>query len=196
MTTEPTTKLAIVTQIHQIIEASVEKKPFMMLFAVNLSVTILEALEYGEISEIWSKLIQIYVHLSESGNPRIRNGGVYGLNLVSRKSPPGVLGQSEISHIMQILSNAFSSPFEDEDDMYYVNHCKDNVISALGNLLKCYSTQFPDILNKSIFGYWLSNLPLNTDKSEGDKQQEILIEILSQNPILLIRDAKDLKVVL
>lgn len=66
-------------------------------------------------------------------------------------------------------------PFEEPIDKFYVNHCKDNTISALGTLLKIYSKKVPQILNEEVFNHWLNNLPLNHDKSEGKKQQLFLI---------------------
>lgn len=60
-------------------------------------------------------------------------------------------------------------------------------------LLKFYSSDFPELLNSSVFGYWFENLPLNTDKTEGNNQQEFLIELLLHNPSIIIKEAKDLK---
>jgi hypothetical protein len=43
-----------------------------------------------------------------------------------------------------------------------------------------------------VYNFWLSNLPLNTDKIEGDEQQLVLMEFLRNSPGLLIKDRKDL----
>ncbi len=83
----------------------------MSLYCLNLSVTILQNLSYIEISQIWSKLIEIYVHFSQHPNARIRNGGIYGLNLIFNKTPKGILGKEEISKMLHYLSSSFTLPF-------------------------------------------------------------------------------------
>ena len=63
-------------------------------------------------------------------------------------------------------------------------------------LLKHRTGNYPEILNKNVFDYWLSHLPLNTDLEEGDKQQSFLLEILNHDPTFLIKEAQHLKQVL
>jgi hypothetical protein len=41
----------------------------------------------------------------------------------------------------------------------------------------------------------MSYLPLNTDKIEGNTQHEFLLDILTKNPSILIKDVNDLKLV-
>ena len=60
-------------------------------------------------------------------------------------------------------------------------------MAALGVLLKHYAGKYPEVLHQDIFTKWLSELPLNTDKIEGDKQQEFLLEILTHDPSILIK---------
>lgn len=52
-----------------------------------------------------------------------------------------------------------------------VEHCNDNVVSALGKLLKFWGPTYPLLLNQNIYKKWCSSLPLNFDKEEGDIQQ-------------------------
>ena len=54
------------------------------------------------------------------------------------------------------------------DYAFYVKHCKDNVISALGIFLKNHGAFHPTLLNDEVYKIWLSNMPLNTDKKEGN----------------------------
>jgi hypothetical protein len=56
----------------------------------------------------------------------------------------------------------------DSDHAFYIKHCKDNVISALGILLKNHGAFHPTLLNDLVYKFWLTNLPLNADKKEGN----------------------------
>ena len=120
MITEFSVKMALVSKVQTIILECLTKNNFMILFAINLSVTILEPLEYGELSPIWNKFIEIYLHFCKHENARIRNGAVYGLNLIVKKSPPGVLKQEEISFILHSISNSYTDAFEEESDSFYI----------------------------------------------------------------------------
>ena len=66
------------------------------------------------------------------------------------------------------------------------------MISALGNLLKYFGNSYPTVLNQDIYKFWVSHLPLEADKEEGNEQQEILIEFLNACPGNLINETKDL----
>ena len=94
------------------------------------------------------------------------------------------------------MSNAFTTPFEEPLDKFYINFCKDNTVSTLGTLLKLFYKQVPQVLNEQVFNHWLSNLPLNNDKIEGKKQQAFLIDILEKDPSVIIKNAGSLKKVL
>ncbi len=66
------------------------------------------------------------------------------------------------------------------------------VISALGTLLKQYTSFHPTLLNIEVYNFWRRNSSLNTNKEEGKLQQEMLIEVIQKNPGLLIQQADDL----
>lgn len=136
-------------------------------------------------------MIQILCQFIESPLPRIRNVIVYGFKVIFTKIPANELGSDEVSNFLQYLSKAFTTEFppnpSENDYPFYVKHCKDNVISALGVLLKNFAAFHTTLLNSEVYKFWLSNLPLNTDKKEGNDQQEILIELLNTNPALIIK---------
>lgn len=50
---------------------------------------------------------------------------------------------------------------------FLVDNYKDCVVSALGVLLKQYTRYYPTLLNAQAHKFWLSRLPLTTDKIEG-----------------------------
>lgn len=66
------------------------------------------------------------------------------------------------------------------------------MISALGSLLKHFGNAYPTVLHQEIYKFWVSHLPLEADKEEGNEQQEILIEFLNVCPASLINETKDL----
>lgn len=185
--------MQIVEIVQKEIERAIGKNNYMILYALNMSVSMMESLSYEDMAHSWTKLTEVYLHFTEHGNSRIRNGGVYGLNLLLQKTPAGIFSKEQVTLLLQKLSNAFTKPYDNVCDKFYMNHSKDNVVSALGILLKKYSANYPDVLNQEVFGYWFSNLPLNTDKTEGNNQQEFLMELLASNPGMVVKEIKDLK---
>lgn len=115
-----------------------------------------------------------------------------GLSLILRKAPPTLYESKQISSILQLLSNASTTPFIDKDNKADINMCKDNVIAVLGSLIKSYANKFPEIINNTVRAHWLNQLPLLHDIIEGNTQQELLIDILSQDPGILVQDSNDL----
>jgi len=95
---------------------------------------------------------------------------------------------------MHQLWSALTTPYSNSEHLKKeVKHCEDNIISALGKLLKRCGPAFSHILDENIYRKWASFLPLNNDKIEGNRQQLFLIEILDSAPTLLVKNGNDLK---
>jgi hypothetical protein len=56
--------------------------------------------------------------------------------------------------------------------------------------------QHPQILTAAVYQKWLSSLPLRQDEQEQAKQHEILLEMLTSTPAVLLSDADGLKRIL
>jgi hypothetical protein len=74
-----------------------------------------------------------------------------------------------------------------------MRHSRDNVISAIGKLLFKCGNKFQVTSNPQLYQLWLSKLPLNEDKGEGDIQQGYLISLLNSNPGMIVANAEDLR---
>lgn len=62
-------------------------------------------------------------------------------------------------------------------------HAKDNAVSALGKIIKFQSATV-DV--SSLIPNWLSLLPLKNDVDESKIMNELLTNLLQQNPIALL----------
>ena len=149
LSVEPTTKEKLVSMVRSEIQAAVEKRPLMLLLGVGLAVSVLES---GEGTAVIPELLKLFMHFAGHPLPRVRNGCVYGMSLVVRRVSPAELSQEKVGEMLGCLSLAYLTPFEtredSKDDDYFAKHCKDNVISALGNLLKCFGGVYGSVLNQ------------------------------------------------
>lgn len=66
---------------------------------------------------------------------------------------------------LEALWSAYSTPFTEDIDEDNAIHCKENVVSTIGKILNRLSSKFPGILTQDLYKHWLSQLPLNVDKS-------------------------------
>ncbi len=62
-------------------------------------------------------------------------------------------------------------------------HAKDNAVSALGKIIKFQSAT---VDASSLIPNWLSLLPLKNDVEEAKLMNELLTDLLQQNPIALL----------
>lgn len=66
---------------------------------------------------------------------------------------------------LEALWSAYSTPFTEDIDEDNAIHCKENVVSTIGKILNKLNSKFPGILTQDLYKHWLSQLPLNVDKS-------------------------------
>ena len=117
--------MQIVDKLFQDAQKYLNMDKVFLLLGVDMMVSMVEPLQYSEIGPIWSKLFGIVVHFAVNPLPRVRNAAVYLLNLIIQKSSPEVLGPVEVGQVLEIISHAFSDPFEEKSiDSYFVKHCK------------------------------------------------------------------------
>lgn len=57
---------------------------------------------------------------------------------------------------------------------------KENVISAIGKILQYVS------YDEELFMFWLSKLPIESDKEEAIQTNQFLAEIISTQPVLIV----------
>lgn len=96
----------------------------------------------------------------------LRIPSVYGCGVIFEKTPFNFVSAENITTWLEALCNCASSPFNEEDEKTSIGYCKDNVIAALGKLLKNYGLHYPLVLTPKVYLKWLQHLPLKFDKEE------------------------------
>lgn len=66
-------------------------------------------------------------------------------------------------------------------------HCRDNGVAAIGKIIKAHSSVFD---SRPAIGFWIHFLPLRHDKEEGMVQNELLTDIMREQPDLILGNAK------
>lgn len=65
-------------------------------------------------------------------------------------------------------------------------HCKDNIVSALGKIIKTNQLNQNDL--KAVVLKWLGQLPLKHDKPEAKFNHELLVDIMLMNQQIVLQD--------
>jgi hypothetical protein len=187
-------KEKLVNDLIPEISFAANKSSQWKLFGLNLALALVETCNYGELAAYWGNLYGLFKGFIDNGSSKLRNSSSYGLGLIFEKTPQDLIADQNVVDWTNDLMRSHSTPYDDDkEEKIYVAHCKDNIVAALGKLLKSCGPRFPHLLSSEIYQQWLHSLPLKYDETETDQQQDILIDILSNSPNLLVRDVDDLK---
>lgn len=84
--------------------------------------------------------------------------------------------------MLQALKDSLAVPQGDEKTKVY-GHTKDNSIAAIGRILKNHSDK---IESTAVLSLWLSLLPIKFDKNEGYICHEMLVDLVTINPVTIL----------
>jgi hypothetical protein len=95
---------------------------------------------------------------------------VYGAGITFEKIPVQMVTEAKVREWIEALWSSHAAPYDKDEEKSNIDHCNDNIISALGKLLKNCGLQFPQILTRDIYQKWLQSLPLQHDEQERTRQ--------------------------
>lgn len=131
---------------------------------------------------------QIIKHCS-SPVAAVRQAASYGIGIMAEKSGPAFAAVS--NDCLQGLKIAIEFQIaaavkEKKSKVKQFNHARDNAISALGKIIKFQSA----IVNApELIVNWLGLLPIKDDIDEAKVQNELLAQILIENPTLVLGES-------
>ena len=158
-----------------------EKK--MGLFIMD---DMIEFLGQELLGNIWPNILNILIQYVDNPTCEIRQAASYGLGEFIKHTDTNYSNYAK--NILDILYKALKVKKE-KDDEYYdeeYNSAQDNVITAIGKIIKYRSGEYPDI--KDIINIWLEHLPICTDLAESAGQHDLLCDIVIQNSNMIFGD--------
>jgi hypothetical protein len=119
----------------------------------------------------------------------VRHAAVFGLGTLATRLGENFAGQFEVT--LARLKEAKAIEFNDEQGSKMLwRSTQDNITASIGKSIKAISEL---LLNsgkqaelKALFQYWVQYLPLKFDNEEGLGQHEMLLQILTTKPELIV----------
>ena len=130
------------------------------------------------LNEIWDNISQILMKYVSSPICTLRQASSYGLGEFIHHTKNNYNKYSE--KILEELGKGMLVQFnadEDSEDEY--GQAQDNVITALGKLIKFQHEFYPNI--KEIINQWLQHLPIVFDVSESVGMHELMCDLIIKN---------------
>jgi hypothetical protein len=127
------------------------------------------------LDNIWGQIHQILLSYSNHKVTELRRAACYGLGEFARNTVKNYshFADATLSAINKAL--ALNSDDEDEEDW---GECRDNMIAALGKIIK-YQSQHVDL--SVLVPSWVNLLPLNWDEVESINQHSFFCDLLVDN---------------
>jgi hypothetical protein len=130
------------------------------------------------LNDIWDNISQILMKYVSSPICTLRQASSYGLGEFIHHTKNNYNKYSE--KILEELGKGILVQFnenEDSEDEY--GQAQDNVITALGKLIKFQHEFYPNI--KEIINQWLQHLPIVFDVSESVGMHELMCDLIIKN---------------
>ena len=156
--------------LSKVLQSNLSDK--MHKFGIFLIDDMIEFLGIELIPDKWPYLSEALLKYALDKTCFVRQAAVYGIGILAIKSKD-IFGNMA-SSCVNTLYQALKIPKENEKEKVY-GHCRDNVISALGKIIKSQSDKIN--LNE-VIQVWLENLPLKFDKEEAIQQHDLLTDIV------------------
>ena len=143
-----------------------------------------EFLGYQYLGEHYPTVARQIIHFCNSPVPAIRQAASYGIGIMAQNGGDAYKLVSNDCLAGLKTSIEYHPPAGDKKSkLKQYNHAKDNAVAALGKIIK-YQTATID--PSQFVPHWISMLPLKNDLEESQGQNEILAQILTEQPQLAL----------
>lgn len=156
----------------------------MIKFGIFLVDDMVDHLGYEIMKGQWNDFGQVFIKYANSGNCSIRQAACYGLGSFAEKTPSEVF-LPLLTLSLDLLVKANNIPRNQKESDKAHKACTDNVVSAIGKIIKAHGSTFNP---RPYLSIWLNSLPLRIDEVEAVTQHRFLTQILLNDQTLLIPD--------
>jgi uncharacterized membrane-anchored protein YjiN (DUF445 family) len=134
------------------------------------------------LSEIWDNISEILMKYVTSLSCTLRQASSYGLGEFIKHTKNNYNKYS--NKILEELGKGILIKFNDEEDGEdEYGQAQDNVITALGKLIKFQGNFYTNL--KEIINQWLQYLPIINDVSESVGMHELMCDIIIEKPEMI-----------
>eukprot|EP00825_Cyclidium_porcatum_P050871 TRINITY_DN9183_c0_g1_i2.p1 TRINITY_DN9183_c0_g1~~TRINITY_DN9183_c0_g1_i2.p1 ORF type:complete len:261 (-),score=63.03 TRINITY_DN9183_c0_g1_i2:125-907(-) len=158
---------------------------------IYLIVDYIEFIGYQLCTDKWVNLLEALMKFSLNKSNVIRQAATYGIGIFAQKTPQDIFKQYA-NQIVQNLQEAHKIKKGEEKDKIYAK-CQDNITAALGKIIEYQNS---NVNLRSSIDYWLKWLPIKSDKSEAEKQHNLLFRILQENPNAIFENAENYELII
>ena len=134
----------------------------------------------------WSSFSQVLLKYTLEKSCVLRQAACYGIGILAQSTPTGVMNAETVQVWLEALYTAVKIPKGSEKEKTY-GHCRDNGVASIGKIVKSHASVFDPRLALS---FWIHFLPLRHDKDEGMMQNELLLDIMREQPDLILGNDK------
>lgn len=171
------------TVLPQAINNTEKQKQKFALFILD---DMVEFLGYQYLGDNYAQVAKQIIQFCNSPVPAIRQAASYGIGIMAQNGGDSyrIVANDCLAGLKVAIE--FHPPSGDKKSkVKQYNHAKDNAVAALGKIIK-YQTATID--PAQFVPHWVSMLPLKYDVEESKVQNEILAQILTEQPQLALGD--------
>jgi importin-5 len=154
-------------------------------FGIYLIVDMIEHLGVESLPEEWPHLSEALLKFTTHQGAEVRQPAAYGIGVLAKKSSE--LFKQQSTKFIEALYNAYHIEKTKSDSEVGFGYAKDNIVAAVGEIIKHQSGNLPEI--GKIVSFWVECLPLKHDKQEARVQHELLVDIILTNASLIFGDS-------
>lgn len=143
-------------------------------FGLFLIDDMIEHLGVELIPDEWPHLADALTKFASDPYPEVRQPAAFGISVLAQKSSDIFKEKSNL--YLEVLYNALQISQRKEDTDKSYGYARDNIVSAVGNIIKCQAENLPQV--DKLIGFWVECLPLRYDKEEARVQHELLVDII------------------
>lgn len=153
------------------------QSPKIHKFGLFLIDDMIEHLGVELIPDEWPHLAEALTKFASSPAPEVRQPAAFGISVLAQRSSD--IFREKSNFYLEVLYNALHVKQRESDTDKSYGYAKDNVIAAVGNIIKCQAQNLPEV--DKLIGFWVECLPLRYDKEEARVQHELLVDIILQS---------------
>ncbi len=158
-----------------------------------LIIDMVEYLGYARIPALYPQFVELILTYSQSEEAGIRQACLYGIGAIAKNA--GDFYPTVAEKCYKALTQAIEAKRPATADKRKWKAAKDNAISSLGKTIKLQGKVFPEL--PKVVKYWLDEMPLEKDVEEGVVQNELLADLILNNPALVLgANAENLETVI
>jgi len=137
----------------------------------------IEFLGQGLLSNVWDQLAKIVLTYTDDKEPYLRQAAVYGIGEFAINTTKGY--DNYLKPMLEGLDKALRYTSDGQNHNQW-NTARDNAVSSLGKIIKYQQNAVGGNLQELI-DKWITHLPIQEDEIEGQKQHQILVDMLLNN---------------